>query len=120
MDAERWHGERVYLYRHPVDMRKSIDGLCALIDSELNRNPMDRCLYAFLNRGRDKIKLLIWHRNGYWLLYKRLEKQRFSWPDWFEKCGVRTGLLPRVHRVGRQMGYGVREKPAERGDLDAR
>ena len=85
MDASRWYGERVYLYRHPVDMRKSIDGLCALIDSELHRNPTDRCLYAFLNRGRDKVKLLIWHRNGYWLLYKRLEKQRFSWPDWFDK-----------------------------------
>lgn len=84
MDAERWHGERVYLYRHAVDMRKSIDGLCALVDNELERNPTDRCLYVFLNRGRDKIKLLIWHRNGYWLLYKRLEKQRFSWPDWFE------------------------------------
>lgn len=34
-------------------------------------------------RKRDKIKLLIWERNGYWLLYKRLNKQRFHWPDWF-------------------------------------
>lgn len=84
MDAERWRGEKIYLYRHPVDMRKAIDGLCTLVDNELSRNPTDRCLYVFLNRGRDKIKLLIWHRNGYWLLYKRLEKQRFTWPDWFE------------------------------------
>jgi len=83
MDAERWRGEKIYLYRHPVDMRKAIDGL-TLVDNELSRNPTDRCLYVFLNRGRDKIKLLIWHRNGYWLLYKRLEKQRFTWPDWFE------------------------------------
>jgi len=43
----------------------------------------DRCLYVFVNRGRDKLKLLIWHINGYWLLYKRLERQRFQWPDWF-------------------------------------
>ena len=84
MDASRWCGERIYLYRRPVDMRKSIDGLCALVDTELGRNPADRCLYAFINRGGDKIKLLIWHINGFWLLYKRLEKQRFIWPDWFE------------------------------------
>ncbi len=84
MDANRWHGEWIYLYRHAVDMRKSIDGLSMLVDTELERNPADRCLYVFVNRGRDKIKCLIWHLNGYWLLYKRLEKQRFSWPDWFE------------------------------------
>ena len=41
-------------------------------------------MYAFCNRGSDKVKLLIWHLNGYWLLYKRVEKQRFQWPDWFE------------------------------------
>ncbi|MCP5426464.1 MAG: IS66 family insertion sequence element accessory protein TnpB [Gammaproteobacteria bacterium] len=84
MDASRWRGERIYLYRWPVDRRKSIDGLCALVDTELQRNPADRCLYVFCNRGGDKIKLLIWHLNGFWLLYKRLEKQRFIWPDWFE------------------------------------
>jgi len=38
---------------------------------------------VFINKGRDKIKLLIWHRNGFWVLYKRLPKQRFKWPDWF-------------------------------------
>jgi transposase len=84
MDAKRWTAEHVYLYRYPVDMRKSVDGLCALVVLELGRNPADRSLYVFTNRGRDKVKLLIWHLNGYWVLYKRLEKQRFSWPDWFD------------------------------------
>jgi transposase len=84
MNASRWSGERIFLYRQPVDFRKNIDGLSALIDAELGRNPADRCLYVFHNRSRDKIKLLIWHLNGYWLLYKRLEKQRFHWPDWFD------------------------------------
>jgi len=84
MDASRWSTERVFLYRHPVDMRKGAAGLCALVVLELGRNPADRSLYAFTNRGRDKLKLLVWHLNGYWVLYKRLEKQRFSWPDWFE------------------------------------
>lgn len=84
MMPERWRPERVFIYRHPVVMRKQIDGLAALIASELGRNPADRSMYVFCNRGRDKLKLLIWHLNGYWLLYKRVEKQRFQWPDWFD------------------------------------
>jgi transposase len=49
---------------------ESIDGLCAIVGAELGRNPADRCLYVFTNRERNKIKLLVWHLNGYWLLYK--------------------------------------------------
>ena len=84
MGGKRWIGERVFVYRHSVDMRKGMDGLAALVTLEFGRNPMDRCSYVFTNKNRDKIKLLIWHLNGYWVLYKRLEKQRFKWPDWFE------------------------------------
>jgi len=40
-------------------------------------------VYVFTNRARNKIKLLVWHLNGYWVLYKSIEKQRFHWPDWF-------------------------------------
>ena len=64
-------------------MRKQIDGLTAIVSYQLHRDPTDRSMYLFINRGRDKIKLLIWHLDGYWLLYKRLEKQRFQWPNWF-------------------------------------
>ena len=81
---ERWRPEQVFLYRDPVDMRKSIDGLSYLVHAELGRSPADRSLYVFLNRGRDKVKLLLWENNGFWLLYKRLESQRFAWPRWFE------------------------------------
>lgn len=81
---ERWRPERVFLYRAPTDMRKSIDGLATIVHEELGRNPADRSMYVFLNRGRDKVKCLLWQNNGYWLLYKRLESQRFAWPDWFE------------------------------------
>ena len=84
MNTQRWTPQAIYVYRHPVDMRKQIDGLATIISMTLQRDPADRSLYLFINRGRDKIKLLIWHLNGYWLLYKRLERQRFQWPDWFE------------------------------------
>ena len=83
MSSARWIAEQVYVYRQPVDMRKQIDGLSTIVTAHMQRDPADRCLYLFSNKARNKIKLLIWHMNGYWLLYKRLEKQRFHWPDWF-------------------------------------
>jgi transposase len=70
----------VYLYMAPVDMRKSINGLAALVENELALSPMMEVLFVFCNRGRDKIKLLYWERNGFVVWYKRLEKQRFKWP----------------------------------------
>jgi len=70
---------QVYLYAGVVDMRKSIDGLAALVERELEASPMTGALFVFCNRGRDKIKLLYWERNGFVLWYKRLEKQRFTW-----------------------------------------
>lgn len=70
---------QVYLYSGPVDMRKSIDGLAAIVEQELELSPMTEVLFVFCNRGRDKIKLLYWERNGFVLWYKRLEKQRFTW-----------------------------------------
>jgi len=80
---ERWIPEQILVYQHPVDMRKQIDGLATIVTTQLGRDPADRSLYVFSNKGRNKLKMLIWHMNGYWLLYKRLEKQRFHWPDWF-------------------------------------
>jgi len=83
--SDRWQGERIFLYRYPVDMRRQIDGLSALVATEFSRNPADGCVYAFINKRGDKLKLLVWHQNGFWLLYKRCEKQRFHWPQWFHE-----------------------------------
>lgn len=71
---------QVYLYMEPVDMRKSIDGLAALVEREMKLSPALKALFVFCNRGRDKIKLLYWERNGFVVWYKRLEQQRFQWP----------------------------------------
>ena len=70
----------VYLYSEPVDMRKSINGLSVLVEQEMELSPSMEALFVFCNRGRDKIKLLCWERNGFIVWYKRLEKQRFRWP----------------------------------------
>lgn len=71
---------QVYLYTEPVDMRKSIDGLSLLVEQEMDLAPNMEAIFVFCNRGRDKIKLLCWERNGFIVWYKRLEKQRFRWP----------------------------------------
>ena len=67
----------IWLYKDAVDFRKSIDGLVAIIKFELAANPTDG-IFVFCNRGKDKLKVLAWHGNGFVLLYKRLEKGRFT------------------------------------------
>lgn len=71
---------RVYLAAGATDMRKAIDGLSALVQEVLNQDPLSSHLFVFCNRARDKIKVLFWHNNGFWLWYRRLERQRFWWP----------------------------------------
>jgi transposase len=81
-------GLRFYLYRYPTDMRKSFDGLCAIIHTQLRADALSPTfgtgqagdVYVFLNRRRDRIKLLVWDRNGFWIFYKRLEKGTFQLP----------------------------------------
>lgn len=59
-------------------MRKGFDGLSGLVMSRMKCNPLSGDVYVFINRRRDRMKLLIWDRTGYWILYKRLEKGRFQ------------------------------------------
>ena len=70
----------VWLYRTPVDFRKQIDGLVLLVADTLQKNPTSGQLFVFRNRHADKIKMLYWEGDGFWLLYKRYEKSRFKFP----------------------------------------
>jgi len=70
-----------HLYLPPTDMRKSFDGLCGLVRNQMNRDPVDGDIYLFLNRRRNRIKLLVWDRDGFWLFYKRLELGTFQLPQ---------------------------------------
>jgi transposase len=71
---------RYFLYRQGTDMRKSFDGLCGLVLGKLGQNPMSGDVYIFINKKRDRIKLLRWEPGGFVLFYKRLEKGTFELP----------------------------------------
>jgi len=68
--------EKIYIASKPIDFRKSIDGLCALIVEEMQKKPSDG-VYIFYNKHLDRVKVLGWHRNGFVLVYKRLESGKF-------------------------------------------
>jgi transposase len=70
----------VYLCRDVVDFRKGINGLAALVEGVLDRDPFSEQLFVFCNRGRNRVRILYWERNGFCLWTKRLEKARFHWP----------------------------------------
>lgn len=71
---------RVFLYRRPTDMRKSFHGLVALTESELKQDPLSGSLFVFLNRRRDRIKILYWGQTGFCIWYQQLEKGTYQVP----------------------------------------
>ena len=73
-------GLKVYLHREPIDFRLNINGLSLLVQKALGLDPFAPCVYVFSNRRRTRVKILLWERNGFWLLIKRLEQDRFIWP----------------------------------------
>jgi transposase len=73
-------GAAVYLACGSTDLRKSIDGLAALVSLTFEIDLFTNSLFVFCNRDRDKLKILHWDHNGFWLYYRRLETGRFRWP----------------------------------------
>ena len=76
----QWSAVPVYLHRQPVDFRKSINGLSALVEQAMGLSPFTPALFVFCCRRGDKVKVLYWDRTGFCLWYKRLEQDRFKWP----------------------------------------
>ena len=73
-------GKRVFLACGATDMRKSINGLSTIVEYCLKLDPYDGALFVFCNRNRDRIKVLEFDSDGFWLHFKRLEKGHFRWP----------------------------------------
>lgn len=72
---------RAFVYRKPTDMRKSFDGLVALTESALRQDPLSGSLFVFLNRRRDRIKILYWGQTGFCIWYQQLQKGTYQLPD---------------------------------------
>ena len=74
-------GVKVYLGLGATDMRKSIDALSILVSNQLNQDLFSGHLFVFCNRRRTMLKILYWDRNGFCLWHKRLENDKFRWPE---------------------------------------
>ncbi len=75
------NADKIYIVCGYTDMRKSIDGLCAIVQNELHLNPMSKNLFLFCGRRCDRIKLLIHEPDGFVMIYKRLSVEgRYRWP----------------------------------------
>lgn len=74
-------GYRIFLKPGSTDMRKSINGLAGIVQNDFRMNPYENSIFAFSNRRSDRVKILYRDRNGFCLWHKRLEKQRFPWPQ---------------------------------------
>lgn len=90
-------GRRVYLACGHTDMRRGIDSLAALVMGSFRLDPFGGTLFVFCNRGRDRLKILEWDGDGFWLHLKRLEKGRFRWP--------REGNIATMELTGQELEY---------------
>jgi len=73
--------DEIYIVCGYTDMRKSIDGLCEIVQNTFHKNPRSKALYLFCGRRCDRIKVLLYEPDGFVLMYKRLEaKGKYRWP----------------------------------------
>ena len=72
---------KIMVCTQPIDMRKQINGLILLVVETLKQNPQLKQMFLFFGKSKDKIKAILWDNNGFILLYKKLEKEKFSFPQ---------------------------------------
>jgi transposase len=101
---------QVYIAVGHVDMRKAIDGLSILVSQRFSLDPFSGHMFAFSNRRRTVVKVLYWDHNGFCLWQKRLERERFRWPE------SREEVLEIGHRELRWLldGLEVNQRQAHR------
>jgi len=87
-------GLKVYVAIEPVDLRKSFNGLEALVTQRLGEDLRQGALFVFTNRRHSRLKILCWDGTGLWVAIKRLEKGTFSWPKQLDPQKVKLRLAP--------------------------
>jgi len=71
---------KIWFYRQTIDFRKQINGLALLLAGEIGLNPGSGEVFIFRSKRVDKLKILYWDCNGFWLIYRKLEQSRFKFP----------------------------------------
>lgn len=72
---------KIMVCTQPIDMRKQINGLILLVVDSLKQDPQSKQMFLFYGKSKDKIKAILWDNNGFLLLYKKLEKEKFTFPQ---------------------------------------
>jgi len=72
---------KIYLRPGPTDLRKAVNGLSVIVQEDIKQDPFSGSVFLFCNRGRKLLKAVYWDKTGFWLSQKRLEKDRFPWPQ---------------------------------------
>lgn len=106
----------VYLACGHTDMRKQINGLAAIAQGSFKLDPFGGALFVFCNRNRDRLKILEWDGNGFWLYFKRLEKGRFRWPA----AGEREVMTMTSEELGILLGGAKIELKLKRQEVTER
>ena len=109
--------EEIYLAAGYTDMRKSIDGLAAIVQQRFRLNPFQPALFLFCGKRCDRIKALLWEGDGFILLYKRLENGKFQWPRSDQECRSISWQEFRWLMEGLKIDQKTTIKPANSGSF---
>ena len=82
---------RIFIRPGHTDLRKASNGLTVIVQEEMQEDPFSGSVYLFCNRDRKLLKAVYWDRTGFWLSQKRLEKEKFPWPQSAEAVYELTG-----------------------------
>ena len=103
----------IYIACGYTDMRKSIDGLAAIVQQQFRMDPFSPALFLFCGKRRDRFKALLWEGDGFLLFYKRLENGTFRWPRSQEEVKPITWQQFRWLMEGLELEQKTAIKPAE-------
>jgi transposase len=112
----KFEGKLMYLACGHTDMRKSINGLSAKVEGSFGLDPFGEAYFVFCNRTRDRVKILEWDGDGFWLYFKRLEKGHFRWP----LAGEESTMVLTSEELGIMLGGTKVELKLKRGEVSER